>query len=94
METKGAKQQYRIKFHENAEVRVDPFEFAWLLSKHDIDVVAKNDRPMLFVQCDRDSLAGFVRDVNRQYGPLIFEDVEIPQRELGGFESVLDTLTS
>lgn len=90
----NSKSQYRIKFYESAEVRVDPFEFAWLLSKHDIDVVAKNDRPMLFVQCGRDSLAGFVRDVNRQYGPLIFEDVEIPQREFGGFESVLDTLTS
>ncbi|MBR2682508.1 MAG: hypothetical protein IKE22_04485 [Atopobiaceae bacterium] len=89
------KHQYRIKFYESAEVRVDPFEFAWLLSKHDISVVAKNDRPvLLFVQCDRDSLAGFVRDVNRQYGPLIFKDVEIPQREFGGFESVLDTLTA
>lgn len=88
------KRQYRITFYESAEVRIDPFEFAWLLSKHGIDVVAKSERPMLFVQCDRDALAGFVCDVNRQYGPLIFEDVEIPQSDFGGFESVLDTLTS
>ena len=85
-------QQYRIKFYESAEVRVDPFELAWLLSKHYVNVVAKNDRPMLFVQCGRDELAAFVRDVNHQWGPLIFEDIEVPQREFGGFESILDEL--
>ena len=70
-------QQYRIKFYESAEVRVDPFELAWLLSKHYVDVVAKNDRPMLFVQCSEFDVTTFMIDVNHQFGPLIFKQVDV-----------------
>ena len=72
-----AKQQYRIEFHKGAEVRIDPFEFAWLLSKHDMDVVAKDERPMLFVQCTEFDVITFMIDVNRLYGPLIFKQVDV-----------------
>ena len=71
------KRQYRIEFYESAEVRIDPFEFAWLLSKHDMDVVAKNERPMLFVRCTEFDVTTFMIDVNRLYGPLIFKQVDV-----------------
>lgn len=75
--TMTTKQQYRIEFHKSAEVRVDPFELAWLLSKHGMDVVAKNEVPMLFVQCSEFDLTTFMIDVNRLYGPLIFKQVDV-----------------
>jgi len=71
------KQQYRIEFYQSAEVRIDPFEFAWLLSKHEMDVVAKNEVPMLFVQCREFDVTTFMIDVNRLYGPLIFKQVDV-----------------
>lgn len=76
MTTKNLK-QYRIEFYKSAEVRVDPFELAWLLSKHDMDVVAKNERPMLFVQCNEFDLTTFMIDVNHQFGPLVFKQVDV-----------------
>ena len=80
------RQQFRITFHESADWRLDTFEFAWLLSKHDIDVVAKNDRPMLFVQCTEDDLREFMADVNRIAGPLIFKAVEVSEPGIGYIE--------
>lgn len=71
------KRQYRIEFHKSAETRIDPFEFAWLLSKHDMDVVAKNERPMLFVRYSEFDVTTFMIDVNRLYGPLIFKHVDV-----------------
>lgn len=76
MTTKN-KNRYRIEFHKSAEMRVDPFEFAWLLSKHEMYVMAKNERPMLFVDCNEFDLTTFMIDVNRQYGPLIFKQVDV-----------------
>lgn len=69
--------QYRIEFHEDACKRIDPFEFAWLLSKHDMDVVAKNERPMLFVRCTEFDVTTFMIDVNHQFGPLVFKQVDV-----------------
>lgn len=69
--------QYRIEFYESAEMRIDPFEFAWLLSKHNMNVVAKNERPMLFVRCSEFDVTTFMIDVNRQFGPLIFKQVDV-----------------
>jgi len=70
--------QYRITFHLSAEHRLDPFEFAWLLAKHDLEVVAKNEVPMLFVRAKSGSdVTDFCDDVNRTFGPLIFKDVEV-----------------
>jgi hypothetical protein len=74
----GVAKQYRITFYESAETRVDPFELAWLISKHDLDVVAKNELPMLFVQCKLKDLKAFADEVNRQFGPLIFKAIEEP----------------
>lgn len=76
---------YRIEFHKSAEMRIDPFEFAWLLSKHNMDVTAKNERPMLFVRCSEFDVTTFIIDVNHLYGPLIFKqiDVAVPG---GGYE--------
>ncbi len=71
------KNQYRITFHRNAEGRIDPFEMAWLLSKHCMDVVAKNEVPMLFVHCSEFDLVTFMIDMNRQFGPLIFKQVDV-----------------
>lgn len=68
--------QYRITFYESAEVRVDPFELAWLLSKHECEVVAKNEVPMLFVLASQGDLVAFLEDVNREYGPLVFKAIE------------------
>lgn len=69
--------QYRIEFHKDVEKRIDPFEFAWLLSKHDMDVVAKNERPMLFVRCTEFNLVTFMIDVNDEFGSLIFKQVDV-----------------
>ena len=70
--------QYRITFHLSAEHRLDPFELAWLLSKHNLEVVAKNDVPMLFVWAKSDSnVTDFCDEVNREFGPLIFKDVDV-----------------
>ena len=70
--------QYRITFYRSAEVRIDPFEFAWLLSKRNLEVVAKNEVPMLFVRAEsQEELLEFAKDVNRQYGPLIFDAIEV-----------------
>jgi hypothetical protein len=80
-EKKGGKvgfKQYRITFYKSAETRVDPFELAWLLAKHGIDVVAKNERPMLFVTCSLKRLKEFADEVNREFGSLIFKAIEEP----------------
>ena len=71
------KNKYRIEFHRSAETRIDPFELAWLLSKHNMDVVAKNEIPMLFVRCSEFDVTTFMIDVNRQFGPLIFKQVDV-----------------
>lgn len=71
------KHQYRIEFHKGAQARVDPFELAWLLSKHNMDVVSKNEVPMLFVQCSEFDVTTFVIDVNRQFGSLVFKQVDV-----------------
>lgn len=69
--------QYRITFHDTARWRLDPFELAWLLSKHECEVVAKNEVPMLFVLASPEDLVAFLEDVNREYGrPLIFKAIE------------------
>lgn len=73
----ATKQQYRIEFHKSAGERIDPFELAWLLSKHDMYVVAKNERPMLFVRCREFDVAAFIIDVNRAFGSLIFKQVDV-----------------
>ena len=69
----------RITFCRGAERRLDPFEFAWLLSKYDLEVMAKSDRIVrLFVQAnDEDSILGFEREVEGQFGQLIFESIEV-----------------
>lgn len=80
-EKKGGKvgfKQYRITFYKSAETRVDPFELAWLLAKHGIEVIAKNERPMLFVMCSLKHLKEFADEVNREFGPLIFKAIEEP----------------
>ena len=68
--------EYRITFHDTARWRVDPFELAWLLSKHECEVVAKNEVPMLFVLACPGDLVAFLDDVNRESGPLVFKAVE------------------
>ena len=73
----NAKSQYRIEFHEDACKRIDPFEFAWLLSKHDMDVVAKNERPMLFVRCSEFDVTTFVIDASREFGAQIFSRIDV-----------------
>ena len=80
--------QYRIRFYESAEVRIDPFEFAWMLSAHYIEVTAKADRPLyLFVHArSRADLLDFTHDVNRAFGPLIFESIEGASRY--GYEEI------
>lgn len=80
------RKQYRITFYDSAEVRLDPLEFAWLLSEHDIEVVGKRDgAPVLIVQAIYgEQIERFMADVNRQSGPLIFRDVEVLTAE--GYE--------
>ena len=74
--------KYRISFYPSAETRIDPFELAWLLSKYDLEVVAKNERPMLFVMSSSDcAVYEFCSEVNRQFGPLIFDSVEIETKD-------------
>jgi hypothetical protein len=70
--------KYRITFYKSAETRVDPFELAWLLAKHGIEVMAKNERPMLFVTCSLKHLKEFADEVNREFGSLIFKAIEEP----------------
>ena len=70
--------KYRITFYESAEVRLDPFEFAWLLSKYQIEVTAKADlrEPRLFVRArNRSQLLNFANAVNHSAGPLIFKSI-------------------
>lgn len=72
------RKQYRITFYPTATVRIDPFEFAWLLSKHELEVVAKADNPdRLFVQESYDNIGKFIDEVNRTFGPLLFEEVAV-----------------
>jgi hypothetical protein len=69
--------QYRITFYESAKILLDPFELAWLLSKHDVTVTAKNETPALFVCVrSREGLLKFAHDVNRQWGHLIIKTIE------------------
>ena len=70
--------QYRLTFYPSAETRIDPFELAWLLSKYDLNVVAKNEIPMLFVQArSANQVTDFAHEVNRQFGNLIFRSIEV-----------------
>ena len=70
--------QYRLHFYPSAEVRIDPFELAWLLSKHELDVVAKNEQPTLFVQADSaERVIRFAQEINRQFGALIFRSITV-----------------
>ena len=73
----GKKSQYRITFDRAAVAKVDPIEFSWLLSKHDMDVVAVNKVPMLFVQCSEFDVTTFVIDVNREFGTGIFKRIDV-----------------
>ena len=74
--------QYRITFYPSAETRVDPFELAWLLSKYDLNVVAKNEVPMLFVQAESvEKVAKFAHEVNRQFGALTFRAIEVQTKD-------------
>ncbi len=72
--------QYRIRFYESAETCVDPFELAWLIAKHDLDIVAKSDtrKPIIWVRCTKKHLKSFADEINRQFGPLIFDAIEEP----------------
>lgn len=77
--------QYRITFYDSIDLRIDTLEFAWLVSKNGLDVVAKADsKPVLFVQVRYpDQIAKFASDVNAVAGPLIFESIEV--LEDGGY---------
>lgn len=84
----GTKRQYRVTFDRDSKRRIDPFELAWLLSKNECDVVAKNERPMLFVRASAYDMLMLIADLRIAFGDVI-EDVELPQREYGGFVSIL-----
>ena len=73
-----ARARYRITFYPSAEVRLDPFEFAWLLSKHCVEVIGKEpSKPVLHVRAMYpEQIERFAAEVNRMDGPLIFEKVE------------------
>ena len=75
----GDRLQYRITFYDSLDLRIDTLEFAWLVSKHDLDIVAKADTvPVILVQATHpDKIVGFTRDVNAVAGPLIFHNVEV-----------------
>ena len=77
--TMGNRKQYRITFYDSIDLRIDTLEFAWLLSKHYLDVVAKADAvPVLLVQADsQDQVTDFMNDVNYVAGQLLFERVEV-----------------
>jgi hypothetical protein len=69
--------RFRMRFYDNARHRIDPFEFAWLLSRYEIEVVAKADSmPLLFVKAaSPDDLWDFTHSVNTHAGVLVFESV-------------------
>jgi len=69
--------QYRITFY-GRSARMNPLEFAWLLSKHEVEVVAKADAcDVIFVRAaSRKVLLDWANDVNHAFGPLIFETIE------------------
>lgn len=70
--------QYRMHFYPSAETRIDPFELAWLLAKYDLQVVAKNDHPMLFVQAEStENVIEFAHEINREFGALIFCSIDV-----------------
>ena len=69
---------FRLHFEPDAAERIDPFELAWLLSKHELEVVAKNERPMLFVKTnDGDGVLAFMDEISRQYGVNLFCAIEV-----------------
>ena len=82
--------QYRITFYESAKARLDPLEFAWLVSRHNLGIVGKPEsRPALIIQCRwPDQIAKFASDVNALYGPLIFESVEVLDVEEGEYDDL------
>lgn len=71
--------RYRITFHESASVRIDPFEFAWLLASNCIEVVGKEpDRSVLHVRAVYpEQVERFADEVNDMYGALIFDSIEV-----------------
>lgn len=73
----NAKSQFRITFRRSAITKADPIEFAWLLSKHDMDVVAVNKVPMLFVQCSEFDVTTFAIDASREFGAQIFSRIDV-----------------
>lgn len=80
--------QYRITFNADAAEKVDAFELAWLLSKYELDVVAKNERPMLFVMGTYDNVESFIREATYEFCDFV-KAVELPQNGFGGFVSVM-----
>ena len=73
---------YRITFYPSAADRIDPFEFAWLLAKYDLNVTAKNEWPALFVSAERpECVENFAYEVNRQFGALIFKAIELETKD-------------
>ena len=82
--------QYRITFTSDATEKADAFELAWLLSKYELDVVAKSGRPtpMLFVQGTYSGIESFVREATYEFGDFI-KAIELPQNCFGGFVSVM-----
>lgn len=74
----STRMQFRISFYESATVRLDPLEFAWILSKHGVEVVGISDNGlMLFVRARSiDAVTRFTNEINDLDGPLIFESVE------------------
>ena len=89
-----ARAKYRITFYPSSEVRLDPFEFAWLLAKHYVEVIGKEpNRPVLHVRAMYpEQIERFAADVNRMDGPLIFDKIEVAtphgfaEYEFGGAE--------
>ena len=83
------KRQYRITFDRDNASMVDPFELAWLLSKHGCDVVAKNERPMLFVRADPYDMLMLIADLRIAFGDVV-DDVEMPDRKTHEYASILN----
>lgn len=75
--------QSRITLYPTAHMRMDAAEFAWLISKHNLTVVGYSDcsptgESVLFVKATyAEQISRFTDEVNEQFGPLIFKEVEI-----------------
>lgn len=90
---RNTQRQYRITFTGDAAKVVDAFELAWLLSKYELDVKAKNERPMLFVRGSYGDVQAFVEAARFEFGNVI-EAVELPRvlcfSDFNNFVNVMD----